>query len=492
MADVAGLVRFLAAGQVEVAGKAHGHGGAGDVGLFILAGKGHQLPEVHPVEQHLPQRAAVGVVAGLDQGGGDVVLEVVLQCGDQLLTVRLGLFRVRGGRHHQELELGFLLRHPDGLEQVQVEVHRLLQGVAVVFRRGDALAAADVADRGLDLVAVVVVLGDLADQEAGQAVQPGQQGAAPAQLLLDIMQLIVVDVGGVGGVVDADQQVDVVVGGRLQGGDHIVCQLELPHPDAQVVVDDLLGQHGLIVGVAQSVLRQGDAVLGIAVIGKDVLQRQIVPLQGGTSHHAIGPQGVVLLQPEALISHGGRQAHHAVKEVDPVVRVLRQGEDEGVEGLRLAHGGAVVKGQGEFPADGAGVHQPAGEQLVQGQQEQVAALPVHLLDPGHQGLPVAVLGAVAVGLLAVQLRAVGVAFRQDHLVPGGLRQIDHVLHVVGPVVQGNIGDDLIPVPHVLDGGVQRLQRRGDLPRRRQRPDQHHKDSRQHQGCGGDAKLLQHL
>ena len=145
-----------------------------------------------------------------------MVLEVVLQGGDQLLTVGLGLLRIRGGRHHQELELRFLLRHPDGLEQVQMEVHCLLQGVAVVFRRRDALAAADVADGGFDLIAVVVILGDLAHQEAGQAVQPGQQGAAPAQLPLNIMQLVVVDVGGVGGVVNPNQQVDVVVGSCFQ------------------------------------------------------------------------------------------------------------------------------------------------------------------------------------------------------------------------------------------------------------------------------------
>ena len=99
---------------------------------------------------------------------------------------------------------------------------------------------------------------------------------------------------------------------------------------------------------------------------------------------------------------------------------------------------------------GPGAHQPPGVELIQGEDVAVAPRRLLLQHPLVQPPHVPMLGAVFVEGLAVQGGPVQVPVRHGQGVAQRLRQIHHPLHVVGPVVQGHIGNRL---PRLGGGGL---------------------------------------
>ena len=88
----------------------------------------------------------------------------------------------------------------------------------------------------------------------------------------------------------------------------------------------------------------------------------------------------------------------------------------------------------------AGIHQAAGGQLIH--EQDVAVTPGGVLRqyPFVQSGAVAVLGAVFVQRLAVQLRAEEILLRDQQGVAQRVGQIFHPLQIVRPVIQRNVAD----------------------------------------------------
>ena len=206
---------------------------------------------------------------------------------------------------------------------------------------------------------------------------------------------------------------------------------------------------GLIVA---RLLRLGAEVFPIGpppVTLANVLQIQRVPLQCPPGQGSEGPDGIVVLQGPALIAHRGGQPHDGIQQPDDIVFIGGEGRQ------KLLKHGVHLNGPapGDFkvvPRHRPGGHQPPGVQLVQGENIAVAPRRLLLQHPGEQGPGLPPLEAVEVFRLAVQGRAVQDLLRHGQGIAQGLRQIHHPLHVVGPVVQGDIGDGL---PRLGGGGL---------------------------------------
>ncbi len=224
---------------------------------------------------------------------------------------------------------------------------------------------------------------------------------------------------------------------------------------------------------------QGRTVRATAVIGGDVLHRQVLASQDGAGRHAVGTEGLVALQIPAVIAHGGGQTHNGIHQVHLILPV-RQGGQQAVDELELRQHRAVGQ-RHVFPGEAAGIHQSAGQQLVQGQD--IPAAPGLILGqhPLVQRRPVTVLGPVGVGVLSVQTGVVQGFLRHDHLIAQRLRQIDHPVRVHGPVIQGHIGDGsgALPLRHRC-----RCPLRGRAAARQQQQAQQSAQQR-------DAQLLHH-
>ena len=422
---------------------------AGDDGHVQEAGVAEEPPQLCLLRQQLVEHGAVGAVAGVDQDGGHSG-RVTAQLPDQGRDV-VRLLRLVGGLgQHQDVQLTGAGVRLCQAEEVKVLRHDGLQGLVVVGAGGPVLGAAEVLDGHPGALPAALVQIELRHRLEGQVVHAGEQGVPLPEQAPQIGDLVFLDAVLLRRVVDADEHPELALRRPLQGAEQVVAEPELPLPGGEIVLHGPLRQ-GLL-----RLHRHRGAVRPQGVVRRDVLHRQRRAGQVGPGRHAVGPQGVVLVEAEAAVAGGGRQAHHRVQQPDPVVLIGGEHRDQLLQQLQLPQGPAVGEGHRLLRRHGPGVHQPAGEQLVQG--EDVPVAPGLLLgqDPFEQVRPVAGLGAVFIEGLAVQGGVVVVRLRQQQLVAQGVRQIHHPLRVVRPVVQGHIGDD-------------RLVRRGALRIRRLRP-----------------------
>ena len=308
--------------------------------------------------------------------------------------------------------------------------HDLRHGLVVIVAGGATLAAAEVSGGDGGQLAFVVTHGEhAAEGQHPVLVGAGEHRPPARHRLAEVGELIGLDAVRGGGIVHADQEVDVLP--PLRPPQSLVDEAELPLPAAEV-----LG-HGLL---RDAVVRrvQGRAVRPQGVGGRDVLHCQGVPAEGRAGGHAVGAQGLVAREIPAVIAHRGGKAHDGVQEVHLVLPVREEVQNGGEEGL-LRQNRAVLQDHVR-PGEAPGVHEPSGEKLVQGQDIAIAARRLPVLEPGVEPRPVTVGRAIGVGVLPVQPGAVEVLLRHRQPVAQGLRQVDHPVGVHRPVVQGDVAD----------------------------------------------------
>ena len=203
------------------------------------------------------------------------------------------------------------------VEELEVLVHDIGQGLEVVLTGGLVLRAANV----LELHAVPPPA-RLVQVHPGQGLE-GQivhAGEKPVDLLLFALlplfgpealaeksDLVLLDAVLQGGVVNADQEAEVLIARLRQGVLHHIGEDHLPLPGPQVPEGGLIGSLPLHLGA--QVLPVGAPPVALT----DVLQVQGLPLQAPPGQGPEGPDGIVLLQGPPLIAHGGGQPHDAVQ-----------------------------------------------------------------------------------------------------------------------------------------------------------------------------------
>ena len=308
--------------------------------------------------------------------------------------------------------------------------HDLRHGLVVIVAGGPALTAAEAADGDGGQRPLIIAHGEhTAEGQHPVLVGAGEHRPPARHRLTEVGELIGLDAVRGGGIIHADQEVDVLPSLRQPQG--LVDEAELPLPAAEVPGHRLLRD-----AVVHRV--QGRAVRPQGVGGRDALHRQGVPAEGRAGGHAVGAQGLVAREVPAVIAHRGGKAHDGVQQVHLVLPVREEVQNGGEEGL-LRQNRAVPQ-RHIRPGEAPGVHEPSGEELVQGQNVAVAARRLPVLEPGVEPRPVAVGRAVGVGVLPVQPGAVEVLLRHREPVAQGLRQVGHPVGVHRPVVQGDVAD----------------------------------------------------
>ena len=409
-------------------------GRAGDDGHIQKARIAQKPAKLCLICQRLMEGGPVGAVSRVDEDGRQPGSPVVVQTLDQCVDIRLLGCRVcRLGQHQhcQFLAAGF--RHRQ-VEKVEVLCHDGLQRLVVIGAGGLVLSTAEILDGHRSTFPAVLLQAELRHRLKGQVVHTGEQGVPLAQLRPEIGDLVFLDAVLLRGVVDADQYPELPVRRLLQSLEHGVAKPQLPLPGGQIVLHGSLRQRLL------RLHRDGGSVRPQGVVRHNVPDGQTRALQVGTGCHAVSPQGIVLVEAEPAVAGGGRQPHDCVQQPDPVVLIRCQQVDHRRQQLRFHQCLSGGKRHRVLPSHSPGADQPAGEQLIQGQDVPVTPGGLLLSHPLVQCSPVPVLGPVLIRGLAVQPGAVQVPLRHGQLVAQGFRQVYHPLGVVWPVIQRYVGD----------------------------------------------------
>ena len=196
--------------------------------------------------------------------------------------------------------------------------HDLLEGLVVIGAGGLVLRAAVVADGGGGSIPALLIQIEPGDGLERQIIHTGEQRIPLTQEAAQVGDLVFLDAVLFGGVVDADEHMEIPIAIARHCLHHLPGQLQLAAAGAEVLLHFPLLQ-------AELAQRQLASVASQAVIRLNGLHRQGFPLQHRPARHTVSAQGIVAVQIPVVVAHRGSQAHHAVQQPYLVVSVPGQG-----------------------------------------------------------------------------------------------------------------------------------------------------------------------
>ena len=247
--------------------------------------------------------------------------------------------------------------------------------------------AAEIVYAGLQPLHTGTIHVNLRQRHLRKTIQCGKDQRIIPQKAPHIGDLIGLDIVAVRGVIYAEDILDVPLPAEMPHG--IVAQPQLSLSDRQVTINEL--RH----------LRFG--LLGsIPVVGNDILHGQLSILQNWPGHSPVIPGIVIGACGIPAIAAGGGQPWNGVNDIDGFGgRQLLQIIDDVI----LRHLCAIRQHHVFHFQHTAGVHESAGQKLIQRDQKGIVMLRL-IHEPCQQCATVTILGAVGVFLLPVQLGGV--------------------------------------------------------------------------------------
>ena len=325
--------------EERVSGHAVAEGCAGDDGHIQKARVAQKPPKLRLLRQRIVERGTVCAVSGVNEDHGHSGFPTVVEICDQRLIIRR-LLRLIGrlGQHQDPQFFRSRIRLCQA-EEVKMLLHNGGQGLIVIIAGRLVLRAAVIAHTHIRPLPADLIQVQPGDGLEGQVIHPGEEGIPLPQEAAQIGNFVFLDTVLHGGVVNADENVEILISGPGHRLQHLIREAQLPGAGGQIF------RHLPLLQVKFRQV-QHRAVGGQSVIPLNVGNGQIVPLQHRAARHAIGAQGVITLQIPVVISHRGGQAHDTLQQPDLVVRIRRQSRQQVVQQGLLRYGGAVGEGDG--------------------------------------------------------------------------------------------------------------------------------------------------
>ena len=325
--------------EERVSGHAVAEGCAGDDGHIQKARVAQKPPKLRLLRQRIVERGTVCAVSGVNEDHGHSSFPTVVEICDQRLIIRRLLRLISRLGQHQDPQFFRSRIRLCQAEEVKMLLHNGGQGLIVIIAGRLVLRAAVIAHTHIRPLPADLIQIQPGNGLEGQVIHPGEEGIPLPQEAAQIGNFVFLDTVLHGGVVNADEDMEILISGPGHRLQHLIREAQLPGSGREILRHFPLLQ-------AEFRQCQHRAVGAKTVVRFNVGDGQLLSLQNRTPCHTIGAQGVITLQIPVVISHRGGQAHDTLQQPDLVVRIRRQGGQEVFQQVLLRQRGAVGEGDG--------------------------------------------------------------------------------------------------------------------------------------------------